>query len=671
MRKLSILFLFLVSICNIYAQQFAFSSNETVNKFFKELYVVSTNKDFTIDELYINSIARRYTNPSSGNTYWGITFVREGSEKALHHISYETLEGGDVLEVDLSEDNVVAKLYAVVDWSAIEEGTLFTTGQNIPLKYWDELKFSPLISAYLNINTEVTNVKFIDSNQYAEVFKELYIDSFENKIYHKEEGKSVNTYLEDIPLDKVDLQIISISRNVASQSTGNHFWNIVFNIKIPEYKIEDGKYYIVKDYNGEIKHTTLQSFYFNIYEEKSGVIDEYISYNINLRDKDNNRLYTFTYRMRLYAVIDWSKIGDGTSIYFYPRNILESAYEINNSPQIKEYIEEKESYLPIQLEANTALNLTSDSKIMLYGASLCSDSYPWFKEWLERYTGAEVINAGNPGWNAKQLASTDYYNKVESINPDVIYVMLGGNDKGDDVGTFGAISSQLLVDEIPLTESWRNAESGNKEYKFIQCLDYILRKLKSEYYDVNDNPKEDKRFPYIVVGTFPSQHREGWQFIEFNNPQNWLNKRNAIVECANKNNLPCIDVFSNIGIDWDKEPYYNQDLDYDASTGKPTLANRGIYTLDGLHLNEYGFEKLAKLLSNAFTSVEDNKLSTSSIKVTANNILEIAEYYGKLRIVNLAGQVIKDLKINGFKQIILPKGVYIIITDNFSQKIII
>ena len=98
-----------------------------------------------------------------------------------------------------------------------------------------------------------------------------------------------------------------------------------------------------------------------------------------------------------------------------------------------------------------------------------------------------------------------------------------------------------------------------------------------------------------------------YSMIEYNDPQNWLNKRNAIVECANKNNLPCIDVFSNIGIDWDKEPYYNQDLDY--VNGAPTLANRGIYTLDGLHLNEYGFERLARLVSDALTSVEENKLS--------------------------------------------------------------
>jgi lysophospholipase L1-like esterase len=381
---------------------------------------------------------------------------------------------------------------------------------------------------------------------------------------------------------------------------------------LPEYETRDGKNYIVRDENGEVQYTRNADFFFSMYEEENGVIDKNISLSSVLMG-DNGEYFYFTYKMKLYAVIDWSQIEEGTSAVFNPKNILDAAYEINNSPQIKEYIEEKESYLPIKVDAKATLNLTSSNRIMLYGASMCSNSYPWFKEWLEKYTGAEVFNAGNPGWSAKRVASTTYYDKVAQINPDVIYIMLGGNDKGDDVGTFGAISTQTLVEEIPLTESWSDAEANDKDYKFIQSLDYILRKLKSEYYDINDNPKDDKRFPYIVVGTFTPQHREGYSMIEYNDPQNWLNKRNAIVECANKNNIPCLDVFSNIGIDWDEEPYYNQALDY--VNGAPTLANRGIYTLDGLHLNEYGFERLARLVSGVF--VPSNS-AWKELKQTAN-----------------------------------------------------
>lgn len=51
--------------------------------------------------------------------------------------------------------------------------------------------------------------------------------------------------------------------------------------------------------------------------------------------------------------------------------------------------------------------------------------------------------------------------------------------------------------------------------------------------------------------------------------------------------------------------------------------------------------------------------------------IEIEDYYGKLRIVNLAGQIVKDSYINGFSQIELPKGAYIVITKNNYQKIIL
>ncbi|MBO5720929.1 MAG: SGNH/GDSL hydrolase family protein [Bacteroidales bacterium] len=581
-------------------QQFVFSGNETVNKFFKELYVVPTKEGFSIEELYVNSIARNY--PHSTGNYWGINFVRKGGEKPLYFLSYDNPESVDVLEVDLYEDGfgVAAKMYAVVDWSAIEENTIFSTGLNISLKYWNEIKYSPYISAYINSqNGENKSEVFIDSNNYANLFKELYISSFENKIYQLKEGNNVSTYLEDIPKESINLRIMSVTRNVVSQSSGENYWSVMFKISAPMYEVRDGKYYIVRDAEGNVQYSKDTNFHFDLFEEKRGVIDETISLDIVLFEENGKDYHAFTYRLKLYAVIDWDLMNEGASVYFYPRNVLPAAYDVNNSPQIKEYIKNKESYLPIKIGAKSTFNLTSENRIVLYGASLCSDYYPWFKEWLEKYTGAEVINSGNPGWNVKQLASTDYYNKVKSLDADVVYVMLGGNDNGKEVGTFGEVETQPLVDEIPLTESWSNAESNNKGYKFIQCLDYILRKLKAEYYNVQDNEKTDKRFPYIVVGTFPSQHREGWQFTEFNIPQNWLNKRNAIVECANRNNLPCIDVFSEIGIDWDKEPYYNQDFDYNASTGKPTLVNRGIYTLDGLHLNEYGFERIARLLSCA------------------------------------------------------------------------
>ena len=53
------------------------------------------------------------------------------------------------------------------------------------------------------------------------------------------------------------------------------------------------------------------------------------------------------------------------------------------------------------------------------------------------------------------------------------------------------------------------------------------------------------------------------------------------------------------------------------------------------------------------------------------NNIAINDYYGKLRIVSLSGQVVKEMTVNGYTQINLAKGTYIIVTKNNSQKIIL
>ncbi|MBR5241227.1 MAG: leucine-rich repeat protein, partial [Muribaculaceae bacterium] len=72
-----------------------------------------------------------------------------------------------------------------------------------------------------------------------------------------------------------------------------------------------------------------------------------------------------------------------------------------------------------------------------------------------------------------------------------------------------------------------------------------------------------------------------------------------------------------------------------------------------------------------FVGVENQEVSTSEIKVIAGNGVEINDYYGNLRIVNLSGQVVKDIYVSGSAQITLPKGVYIVVTNNKSQKVVL
>ncbi|MBR5323363.1 MAG: leucine-rich repeat domain-containing protein [Muribaculaceae bacterium] len=84
-----------------------------------------------------------------------------------------------------------------------------------------------------------------------------------------------------------------------------------------------------------------------------------------------------------------------------------------------------------------------------------------------------------------------------------------------------------------------------------------------------------------------------------------------------------------------------------------------------------GWKDFTNFIESEFTGVEENEISASDIKVISGNGIEINDYYGRIRIVNLAGQVIKDAYVNGYIQLSLPKGIYIVVTENNSQKVIL
>ncbi|MBR2475573.1 MAG: T9SS type A sorting domain-containing protein, partial [Bacteroidaceae bacterium] len=83
------------------------------------------------------------------------------------------------------------------------------------------------------------------------------------------------------------------------------------------------------------------------------------------------------------------------------------------------------------------------------------------------------------------------------------------------------------------------------------------------------------------------------------------------------------------------------------------------------------WKDFTNFIESEFTGVDEEVISTSDIKVISGNGIEINDYYGRIRIVNLAGQVIKETYVNGSAQISLPKGIYIIVTENNSQKVVL
>lgn len=84
-----------------------------------------------------------------------------------------------------------------------------------------------------------------------------------------------------------------------------------------------------------------------------------------------------------------------------------------------------------------------------------------------------------------------------------------------------------------------------------------------------------------------------------------------------------------------------------------------------------GWNEFTNFIESDFTGIEDSNISATEIKVFAGNGIDICNYYGKLQVISLAGQVVKETYVNGSAQITLPKGAYIIVTENKSQKVVL
>lgn len=84
-----------------------------------------------------------------------------------------------------------------------------------------------------------------------------------------------------------------------------------------------------------------------------------------------------------------------------------------------------------------------------------------------------------------------------------------------------------------------------------------------------------------------------------------------------------------------------------------------------------GWSEFANIVETDLSGIEDSEIPTAEVKIMVGDGIEVNKYYGTLRIVNLSGQVIKDVVVNGSVKLNLSKGVYIVVTDNNSQKVIL
>lgn len=264
--------------------------------------------------------------------------------------------------------------------------------------------------------------------------------------------------------------------------------------------------------------------------------------------------------------------------------------------------------LPIY-KKNVHIELPENATIVLYGDSISSTQYPWYKEWMQKYTGIQdVRNTGNPGQTVQTLAQDqqlllrvfqsrtldvqDWKNNPKTA--DLIIIELFGNNDGAIVGTFGAVNGQPICEETSLEDD------ATADMLPIQAVSRMIRKIKKEYYNIveranltGDETEEEKyakidavKKPYIAILTPTPQKRDSDK--PWSEEQSWINKRNAVVECANMYGIHCIDIYSLWGVDMEIEPYY--------STAYDSHIQRGIYTMDGLHPSKYGYEKMAQII---------------------------------------------------------------------------
>ncbi|MBR2823430.1 MAG: hypothetical protein IKE24_07080 [Clostridia bacterium] len=221
--------------------------------------------------------------------------------------------------------------------------------------------------------------------------------------------------------------------------------------------------------------------------------------------------------------------------------------------------------------------------VLLAGDSRSSTDYTFYRQLLEKKSGCQVLVEGASGKTAAYNASDAYFERLEQPH-DFSLWLVGGNDPGEPgtVGTFSADSALAEKGEPVVEEADPAADLA--EETFIQSVDRIMRKYRERFYDFRT--RDDGRRPIMIFCTDLPQQRDGAE-SPWSQKENWERKRLAILECCEKNRVPCLDLYTLCGFDLSFEPFYTEPTD--------TETNRGLYYMDGLHPNREGFDRITSL----------------------------------------------------------------------------
>ena len=222
--------------------------------------------------------------------------------------------------------------------------------------------------------------------------------------------------------------------------------------------------------------------------------------------------------------------------------------------------------------------------LLLTGDSRSSTDYTFYKELMEEKSGCIAILAGASGRTAAYNASDEYMEIVTGTDHDFSIWLVGGNDTGEagTVGTFDP-ESELAEEGEPVVEP-TDAEEEYDGTTFIQAIDHIMRRYRFFWGEISGEDGEGA--PVMIFCTDLPQQRESAD-SEWSKQENWERKRQAIIECCEKNDVICLDLYELCGFDMEEEPMFVPPTDKESDLG--------IYYMDGLHPNRDGMDVITTL----------------------------------------------------------------------------
>lgn len=76
------------------------------------------------------------------------------------------------------------------------------------------------------------------------------------------------------------------------------------------------------------------------------------------------------------------------------------------------------------------------------------------------------------------------------------------------------------------------------------------------------------------------------------------------------------------------------------------------------------------IMGSDFSGVEDAAIENATVVVKGGNVV-VEGYVGKVQVISISGQVVKDITVNDYAEIDVPQGLYIVVTSNGAQKVIV